>query len=111
VFLLEPGWILGCSPASGATFTLLGYLSFGTASRASKGCSDGESYQVNLPKAAEWPFTIGCLLDADAGKMTVFVNGEPLKKQCKYTFPTDGRAWAPTIGLSYKGDALFSNSV
>jgi hypothetical protein len=56
------------------------------------------------------PCAVGCLLDADAGKMTVFVDGEPLKKQCKYTFPVDGREWAPTVSLHYDGDVLFSNS-
>jgi hypothetical protein len=46
----------------------------------------------------------------DAGAMTVFIDGEPLEEQCEYTFPTD-REWAPTVGLGYGRDALFSNSV
>ncbi len=39
--------------------------------------------------------------------MTVFVDGEPLAEQCENKFPTD-REWAPTVGLFYGGDALFS---
>ncbi len=54
--------------------------------------------------------TVGCLLDADAGAMTVFVDGEPLAEQCEYRFPTD-RAWAPSVGLCFMDDALFSNAV
>ncbi len=57
------------------------------------------------------PCTIGCLLDADAGAMTVFVDGHPLEEQCECTLPTDGRAWAPSVGLSCEDDALFSNAV
>jgi hypothetical protein len=53
---------------------------------------------------------VGCLLDADAGAMTVFVNGERLEQQCEYRFPTD-REWAPTVALWDKNDALFSSAV
>ncbi len=53
---------------------------------------------------------MGCLLDADAGAMTVFVDGEPLAVQCEYQFQTD-RAWYPSIGLKYEHDVLFSNIV
>jgi hypothetical protein len=63
-----------------------------------------------VPKVP-WPCTVGCLLDADAGAMTVFVDGEPLSQQCEYRFPTDGREWAPSVGLFFEHDALFSNSV
>jgi hypothetical protein len=56
------------------------------------------------------PCTIGCLLDADAGAMTVFVNGEPLPQQCDYRFPAD-REWMPSVRLGYEHDALFSNAV
>jgi hypothetical protein len=59
----------------------------------------------------ECPCTVGCLLDADAGTMTVFVDGNRLTAQCEYTFPTDGREWAPSVGLGCKNDALFSNAV
>ncbi len=55
------------------------------------------------------PCTVGCLLDADAGAMTVFVDGEPLPQQCEYKFPTD-REWFPTVGLGYEHNALFSNA-
>jgi hypothetical protein len=50
---------------------------------------------------------VGCLLDADAGAMTVFVDGEPLAVQCEYVFPTD-REWYPSVGLGCQDDALFS---
>jgi hypothetical protein len=59
----------------------------------------------------ECPCSVGCLLDADAGTMTVFVDGEPLPQQCEYQFPTDGREWAPSVGLGCQRDALFSNAV
>jgi hypothetical protein len=55
--------------------------------------------------------TVGCLLDLDAGAMTVFVNGEALPHQCEYKFPTDGREWAPTVGFCCANDVLFSNAV
>ncbi len=57
------------------------------------------------------PCTVGCLLYLDAGAMTVFVDGEPLAQQCEYKFPTDGREWAPSVGLGVRRDALFSNAV
>jgi hypothetical protein len=57
------------------------------------------------------PCTVGCLLDADAGAMMVFVDGEPLAEQCEYRFPTDGRDWLPTVGLRFADDSLFSNAV
>ncbi len=56
------------------------------------------------------PCTVGCLLDLDACAMTVFVDGEPLAKQCEYTFPTD-REWAPSVGLGIIDDAFISNAV
>jgi hypothetical protein len=78
-----------------------GLLSFGTAPLP-------DSKLKSVPRVA-CPCNVGCLLDADAGAMTVFVNGKPLKTQCKYTFPTD-REWYPSVGLGFKDDALFSNS-
>jgi hypothetical protein len=57
------------------------------------------------------PCTVGCLLNLDAGAMTVFVDGEPLAEQCEFTFPTDGREWFPSVALAYTDDALFSNVV
>jgi hypothetical protein len=42
--------------------------------------------------------------------MTVFVDGAPLEEQCEYQFPTD-REWAPSVGLAFEKDALFSNAV
>jgi hypothetical protein len=90
------------STASGATFALFGRFSFGTVP-----LSDDQWKQV--PKV-ECPCTVGCLLDVDAGVMTVFVDGAPLAQQCKYDFPTD-REWSPSVGLAYEHDALFSNSV
>jgi hypothetical protein len=90
------------SPASGATFEPRGFFHFGTAPLS--------RYQYkNVPKVT-CPCTVACLLDADAGAMTVFVDGKPLKQQCEYTFPTD-HEWFPSVGLQYKDDALFSNSV
>ena len=77
-----------------------GCFCFGTATLAR------DEYD-EVPEVAS-PCTVGCLLDADAGAMTVFVDGEPLAEQCKYRFPTDGREWAPTVGLYYAGNAVFS---
>jgi hypothetical protein len=93
----------GCSlsPASGATIAPCGLFYFSATQR---------HYRVKM-RAAKRPCTIGCLLDADAGVMTAFVNGKPLAQQCECRFPTDGRAWYPSVGLSCKDDALFSNSV
>jgi hypothetical protein len=63
--------------------------------------------------SVQCPCTVGCLLDLDAGAMTVFVDGAPLAQQCPYKFPTDGREWAPTVGLGlvYEHEALHSNAV
>jgi hypothetical protein len=80
-------------------FRLSGRFQFGTAPD-----SDGE----DVAKVA-WPCTVGCLLDLDAGAMTVFVDGEPLEQQCEYKFPAD-REWAPSVGLAYEQDALFSDA-
>jgi hypothetical protein len=91
------------SSASGATFALWGIFGFGTAPLS--------GHQHKYLPSVECPCTVGCLLDAGAGAMTVFVDGEPLAQQCEYTFPTDGREWAPTVGLCYDGDALFSSAV
>jgi hypothetical protein len=88
------------SLASGATLTPCGFFHFGTAP-----LSDHQS--KNLPRV-QCPCTVGCLLDADAGEMTVFVDGEPLAQQCAYTFPTD-REWSPTVGMM--NEAIFSNYV
>jgi hypothetical protein len=56
------------------------------------------------------PCVVGCLLDLDAtpARMTVFVDGEPLAVQCPYDFPTDGRAWFPTVSLGDQRTALHS---
>ncbi len=55
---------------------------------------------------------VGCLLNLDAtpARMTVFVDGEPLAVQCEYAFPTDGRAWYPSVSLLEVNSALHSNS-
>ncbi len=90
------------SAASGATLVLFGRFDFGTAPLARDQCEEVSK--------ATCPGTVGCLLDADAGAMTVFVNGEPLEEQCEYQFPTDRREWAPTVGLRLHSDALFSDS-
>jgi hypothetical protein len=90
------------SSASGATFMPAGYFYFGTAPPSSD--------QSTRVAEAKCPCTVGCLLDADAGAMTVFVDGELLAQQCDYRFPADGREWAPSVGLGWK-DALFSNAV
>ncbi len=50
-------------------------------------------------------------LAATPARMTVFVDGEPLEEQCDYDFPKDGREWAPSVGLRFQTDALFSNAV
>jgi hypothetical protein len=90
------------SRASGAVFQLYGNFYFGTAPLS--------AHQFKkVPKVA-CRCTVGCLLDADAGVMTVFVDGKPLEEQCEYTFPTD-REWFPSVGLGSFGDALFSSSV
>jgi hypothetical protein len=89
------------SPASGATLTLFRGFRFGTAPLLAE-------QSKSAPKVA-CPCTVGCLLDADAGAMTVFVNGEALEQQCEYKFPAD-REWYPTVGLYSDNDALFSNA-
>jgi hypothetical protein len=94
-----PGW--PSSPASGAVFALWGDFRFGTAPLA-------RHQSKRVPNVA-CRCTVGCLLDADAGAMTVFVDGEPLVQQCDYKFPD--REWYPSVGLKYEHDALFSNSV
>jgi hypothetical protein len=99
----ENGPGVASSSASGATFLPYGAFWFGTAPLSRD--------QYTEAPVAMSPCTIGCLLDADAGAMTVFVNGEPLPQQCEYTFPTDGREWAPSVALCYKDDAMFSNAV
>jgi hypothetical protein len=99
---LGPSFIT--SRASGATFSPRGFFQLGTAPLAR------QQKEKRAPKVKR-PCTVGCLLDADAGAMTVFVNGEPLKQQCEYAFPTDGREWAPSVGFWDEHDALFSNSV
>jgi hypothetical protein len=90
------------SPASGAEFACCGFFRFGTAPLSDHQIKDAPYV---LP-----PCTVGCLLDADAGAMTVFVNGEPLAVQCEYTFPTD-REWAPSVGFGNANDSLFSNGL
>ena len=47
-------------------------------------------------------------MDATPARMTVFVDGEPLEVQCEYDFPSDGRAWYPTVALCNSGTALHS---
>ncbi len=89
---------------SGATFALCGAFHFGTAPLSAHQCKEVPS--------VECPCTIGCLLDADAGAMTVFVDGEPLAQQCEYDFPKDDREWAPSVALYMEcDDALFSNAL
>jgi hypothetical protein len=95
-----PGW--EGTRASGAIWALNGRFHFGTAPLANN--HEAPADHVHHPS------TVGCLLDLDAGAMTVFVNGEPLTRQCEYRFATD-REWAPTVGLRCAGEALFSNTV
>jgi hypothetical protein len=90
--------------SSGATLSLRGGFYFGTAPLS------GHQHTMNAP-GVKCPCTIGLLLDLDAGAMTAFVNGTQMKEQCPYTFPTDGRAWFPTVGLFHGKDSLFSNAV
>jgi hypothetical protein len=97
---LGPGHEL--SAASGATFTPWIGFHFGTAPL--------EDEQCLCMDRVECPCTLGCLLDLDAGAMTVFVDGEPLPERCEYKFPTD-RAWYKTVGLNDKTEALFSTAV
>jgi hypothetical protein len=99
-FELGPG--VEISNASGADFASSGFISFGTAPLQRAQCE-------SVPPA-QCPCSVGCLLDLDAGAMTVFVDGEPLEEQCEYTFPTD-REWFPTVAVCSGIDALFSNAV
>jgi hypothetical protein len=92
---LGPGWSTN-SRASGAVFMPAGYFYFGTAPLS-------RNLYTQVP-AVKCPCTVGCLLDADAGAMTVFVNGKPLKQQCAYKFPNDGREWAPSVGLNSESE-------
>jgi hypothetical protein len=43
--------------------------------------------------------------------MTVFVDGEPLAVQCEYDFPSDGRAWFPSVALFCAATALHSCAI
>jgi hypothetical protein len=90
------------SLASGATLMLNGCICFGTAPLS-------RDQRMQVP-SVNCPCTVGCLLDADVGAMTVFVDGEPLAQQCEYKFPTD-REWYPSVSLWNKDDALHSNAV
>jgi hypothetical protein len=91
------------SDASGAVFVPLGRFDFGTAPLP-------RAQSTHVPGATV-PCTVGCLLDVDAGAMTVFVDGEPLAAQCQYKFPADGRKWYPTVALYNEKEALFSTDV
>jgi hypothetical protein len=106
------------STASGAVVLPLGFFFFGKLPLSLSQCK-AVAYFGTAPLSTDQsdevpevtcPCTVGCLLDADAGAMTVFVNGEALEHQCDYKFPTD-REWAPTVALWDKDDALFSNTV
>ncbi len=50
-------------------------------------------------------------MDATPARMTVFVDGEPLARQCEYDFPKDGRAWYPSVSLWEYDTALFSCAI
>jgi hypothetical protein len=89
------------SAASGATLQLNGCFLFSTAPISKD--------QLKCAPSVECPCAFGCLLDVDAGAMTVFADGEALPVQCNYTFPMDGRAWYPSVALAFENDALFSN--
>lgn len=91
------------SCASGAVFQLCGNFSFGTAPLATD--------QRELVSSAKRPCTVGCLLDVDAGAMTVFVDGKPRDGQCKYKFPKNGYVWFPSVGISQAGNELYFNAV
>ncbi len=81
--------------ATGAAFAMPGRFWFGTAPLSSDA-------SIVAP-AFFRPCVLGCLLDLDAtpARMTVFVDGEPLAVQCEYDFPKDGRAWHPSVCLSF----------
>jgi hypothetical protein len=100
----EQGPGFSACAASGAVFASSGRFQFGTAPLAA-------AQQTYVQEDVTCPCTIGCLLDADAGAMTVFVDGEALAQQCEFKFPTDGREWAPTVGLSNDSVAVLSSAV
>jgi hypothetical protein len=54
-------------------------------------------------------FTIGCLLDLDAGIMTVFADDMLFDNQPCYEFRAD-REWFPTVGMKYGKNTVISNS-
>ncbi len=111
---MHVGWV-DREMGSGATFVLCGQFDFGTAPLPASQRKEVPNVQPvpgnqwEHAPSVQCPCTVGCLLDLDAGAMTVFVNGEPLERQCSYKFPTD-RAWYPSVGLEFEKDALFSNS-
>ncbi len=72
-------------------------------------CAVDDESEIDAPWI-DHPCVVGCLLNLDAtpARMTVFVDGEPLEVQCEYDFPSDGRAWYPTVALCNSGTALHS---
>jgi hypothetical protein len=82
---------------------------------AAAGPADDTSDSDFLPlnQRLRLPFAVGCLLDLDAtpARMTVFVDGQPAAKQCKYAFPKDGRAWFPSVSMRNEDQALFSCAI
>jgi hypothetical protein len=82
----------GCrhSSASGATFNSWGSFNFGTAPLSENQCE--KFPKINLP------CNVGCLLDLDAGIMTVFIDTNPVKTKSNYKFPRD-RKWFPSIKM------------
>ncbi len=89
----------------GAAFVIAGQYYFGTAPLATPSYSDAP--------ASKRPCTVAWLLNMDAtpGRMTVFVDGEPLAVQCEYDFPKDGRAWFPSVALLDENTALHSCAI
>lgn len=60
-------------------------------------------------RPVSFAFTIGCLLDLDAGIMTVFGDGRLFRIQPGYKFQADCE-WFPTVGMKYGKNTVISNS-
>ncbi len=91
---------------TGALWHASGQFWFGTPRLGEQLSADSFSYAP----VVDYKCAAGCLIDLDAtpARMTVFVDGEPLRMQCEYDFPKDGRAWFPTVALCAANTALHS---
>jgi hypothetical protein len=117
---LHIGWSNGClrpngwdhigahdapSHSAGATYSTNGGQFYTSA-------PNGIQTAVEVPRHGAL-CTVAVLLDLDAnpGRMTVFVDGEALPEQSDFRFEPSAGPWRPTVALLSVGDAVFSNAL